>query len=543
MSISANRNVTYPFLTADDTYVFEKHAQTLTNKTIPGTALYTYYIYKNEAGNYLAANRFGNTVYGPSSTPDSIFASVFAAFVEYESVFIANGFYSFSPSFPGLVYGGEYKSVVCGPHAVLAAPNGFTGMILKVQPTATLFATNLHWYGGQFAEQGSAQRLWTGIWLNVPGSATEDGIGEFHMHDTQIRNPSIGVELDIDRTDGWINACIFEGVHVRNWTTAAVKFDMTLTPSPLGDSKGFNRNVFSNCVFQADPAVSGQEGAVWNVKHQRNAFVNCQCWDVPDGKFEIDITDEADSTLILGGRMTHKTWRNQSPSTVIIDSDKMIRSPFSKESRAWGEIDTAETTGGLGLLKSLVQTGSPTVVVNTKNTGRRFPTGGTINTTVGFRTNGNPFRSTHFPAFRGVLHFSETSSTRIFIGFTTLGSLVSTDTSLGSTYSVGFMWRPSDSNWQLVFNDNQASATFIDTTVAGSKSLTLQGLELWFLSNQRIRYRINTTELEGSDKQRGHTISDLGGQNLAFQLAWTNTEAVDKRVAINDCKVYDGVIF
>jgi hypothetical protein len=303
-AIAANRTITEPLLTGNDTRVYQAHTQALTNKTVDfdlntiphfqTAAYYTIYV----AGSTVKCrdNVLGTVVSSSATNPETPIRHAITNGLN-KKVYIAEGDYNLHSSFTEFVFNVNQAEMLIelSPGAHITVPNGYAGNLFNFQDGASLVKI----VGGRYNEAGAQQRLWTAFNYESSGSS---GVNSCSLYGwPYIRNAGKAIRIATTGTapDGWTNNCAFEDVFVDR-TVIGIDFSMG------AGSFGCNRNYFRNVTIQAFTAGPGPTTThgVRNIAGDGGEFHKVHVFDIGASDFYSTLTSNAVDTLIIGGRMT-----------------------------------------------------------------------------------------------------------------------------------------------------------------------------------------------------------------------------------------------
>jgi hypothetical protein len=301
-AIAANRTVTEPLLTANDTRVYETHTQTLTAKTIdfdlntvPNCftgAEYT--IYRSGSNTKCRDNITGTIVSTSSTAPETPIRYAIDNGVN-KKIYVSAGTYNLSAGFTEFVIDVTQAEMLLefSPGAQITVPNGYAGNLFNHVDGAS----QAKLVGGRFNEAGTQQRLWDCYHYE---SGTADGVNTCTARDSYVRNAGCVIKLETSGVTGatpigWVNNCNFRDIFIDR-SVIGIEFNMGST------SFGMNRNVFNNVLIQAFGPTTTH--GIKNLAGDGGEFYKVHVYDLDAGAIYTTLTANAIDTLIIGGRMT-----------------------------------------------------------------------------------------------------------------------------------------------------------------------------------------------------------------------------------------------
>lgn len=287
-AIVADREVTEPLLTANDTRVYENHPQTLISKTL-----------KLEANTM--ALRFGTIVFKVSSTyyavksdgtlisSGAVPETVIQAAIDSgdSNIYIKDGSYVFSGGFAGLNITTGHQTIMMGDNTILQVPNGYTGALWYI--TGNILGFRME--GGKFDEAGTPQKLWKGIHLKSTGSSA--AIKHCHFKHIQIDHAGWMVYLECTVSGAFINSCVFQQVF---GYYPIIGFEWV----DFAGNEGFIHNFYDYIDIQADANTTF---GFKNVMARNAVLVNPTVQDMGATNTQMQIDSSATDTLIVGGSL------------------------------------------------------------------------------------------------------------------------------------------------------------------------------------------------------------------------------------------------
>jgi hypothetical protein len=245
-------------------------------------------------------------------------------------IYIRDGIYKMGRSFRGF----NIKSstmITLGPQALIRVPDladGYSGYVFGLEPIPGSTVSNCTIDGGVIEEVGNEgvppKRKWTAIMLK----GNHSGVLFNKFMNTVIINADTGIRLEAHNTrrgkkGGWVNGNSFQFLKMWHHRTFV---DFAMFGPYTGDVSGINRNHFMNLECQSinghrgDPDIFTTAYGVKNIKHVGNTFIDVNIWDFPDfyptqPQIPTDakianVTNDATSTIIIGGTMTRTDFSN-----------------------------------------------------------------------------------------------------------------------------------------------------------------------------------------------------------------------------------------
>jgi hypothetical protein len=299
-AIVANRTVTEPLLTGNDTRVYQAHTQPLTGKTIdfdlntvPNSqtaADYTVYIVGSTVK--CRDNITGTIVSSSSTNPETPIGYAITNGLD-KKVYVAAGTYNLSSSLTEFQLDVDQARLLLefSPGAEIKVPNGYTGNLFHLTDGSSLIKI----VGGRFNEQGTQARNWTCFNFDSSGSSGVNTCSVYGF--PYIRNCAAAIKIVTSGTapDGWTNNCSFQDVFIDR-SVMGVDFSMG------AGSFGMNRNLFRNVTIQAFGTTT--TFGLRNIAGDGGEFYKVHVFDLDAGGVYSTLTSNAVDTLIVGGRMT-----------------------------------------------------------------------------------------------------------------------------------------------------------------------------------------------------------------------------------------------
>jgi len=504
-AIVANRNLTLPLLTGNDTAVAEAHTQTLTNKTIePKDNVIperNWTVKCIKIGSTYYAIKWEGTVISSSSTAETV---VQAAIDEQGVIFFPNTHvdgggdntdWIFSGGFAGFTINNNTR-IVAEDHMVRwVVPQGFTGVALTItgpDPDETVQIRGLC-----IKEAGTPAKDWTGIKIQMDSATDYMYFSTFQ--DIYILNCNIGIELETTNAAAFINSCAFENITIWHPEAAGILFDMIAS----GDIAG---NLFKHVNIQTD---SGTLVGFKNVDGFRNTFINCYCWDSVVTTTEMNIASTAANIMIVGGNIGEQgAFIDQGKNTYyMVGCNEGKRSSFltnpdlAKYGTFYGS-GLASTGEGIfnGRISELVVgTGSSSSVTDTTGTYKVFDTGATTNSLNGVYTS-NAVRvgtRSNNIYFKGGVRLANNTNMRVFCGLVNSNAAAASAADpLNALEGIG-LWLDTgvSANWKRYHNDSSGAGTVDDTSVSASTGV-LYPVEIYAMNDAKFRFIFNGTSTD-----------------------------------------------
>jgi hypothetical protein len=301
-AIAANRTVTEPLLTGNDTRVYQAHTQALTNKTVdfdlntvPNCFTGAEYTIYRSGSNTKCRDNIAGTIVSTSSTePETPIRYAITNGLN-KKIYVSAGTYNLSAGFTEFVIDVTQAEMLLefSPGAQISVPNGYAGNLFNHVDGAS----QAKLVGGRFSEQGTQQRLWNCYHYE---SGTADGVNTCTARDSYVRNAGCAIKLETTGVTGatpigWVNNCNFRDIFIDR-SVIGIEFNMGST------SFGMNRNVFNNVLIQAFGATTTH--GIKNLAGDGGEFYKVHVYDLDTGAIYTSLTSTAIDTLIIGGRMT-----------------------------------------------------------------------------------------------------------------------------------------------------------------------------------------------------------------------------------------------
>ena len=325
-NLSANRNVTEPLLTADDTRVYQAHTQTLTNKTIDLTTnslalrQFTAQVTKKDSTYY--ARAFDGSLIDSGD----VFEEVGQAAIDYKAGDIVIGGVDpvnteFNIDSTGLVISDQNVGTnLIINKANIVVPEGYTGNAIYMHNAAY---SNISNYGFIYESgtEGATPRNWTGLKMEADdGDSCAYNTINFYAGAGIF---DVGTAIEIKATSsGFVQANSFNDLSLQNYEVG-VDFN-SVTSGSLGG------NMFNGCVFQCATYTTHAVKDVDNGgDNTPNVFNGCIVWDLPGGGKGITILSGG-IVSIEGGKMQYADADDASTTTMVNDTTYGVKIPNSK---------------------------------------------------------------------------------------------------------------------------------------------------------------------------------------------------------------------
>jgi len=530
-AILANRNVTYPLLTADDVYTFNAATQTLSNKTLDSSCIITsaaggekeYASVLFKSGSTYTAMKYDGTVISSGTTAETVIQA--ALNLKGSILFADNGpvSWTLSGGFTGFTVDRGTK-ILCPQNfnVNISVPNGYNGIVFKFIGTSGSLTETVGIAGLQITEAGTPARNWTGIKFEIAGT---DSLSNSTFKDIVIYDAGVGIELET-RNSRWIESCCFENIYT-HVCRVGILFDQ-------GAPDEIHTNRFTNIVLQASDNALCTNGFK-DVNGKNNMFIGCDCWDFTSANTETNITSTAINTTIIGGLMCGAIGQfvDQGIRTLIVDSgnkNAQNRVITTADFAKYGNWDATTVTGASGLLDGV----TAAIAVGTgTNSGRTldstgsyitYDTAATINSITGLRSNVSICRGDQNAYFKTAIYLNSVSNVRVFAGLLeNTGAPVSAADPLNAVRGIA-LWFDSavNANWRCLHNDNTGAGVSTDLSVAAATG-TLYPVVI-YCNNQSTRWRIvfNGVSTEFT------TDVPISTANLAFWVYMENTTGASR---------------
>jgi len=529
-AILANRNVTYPLLTADDVYTFNAATQTLSNKTLDSSCVitsaaggekeYTSVLFKT--GSTYNAVKYDGTVISSSATAETV---IQAALNLKGTVYFAdqNTDWALSAGFTGFTVPTETKIVCDGmiTGCQILVPNGFNGVCFKFDGA---YGDGTGIRGLSLDEAGTPAKLWTGIKFEF---ATTDNISCCVFSDIVIYHANVGIELETTASGAFIESSHFKDIELFSCNISLL-FDQ--------QSGNIHRNTFTNVTAQMN-SLAGCTHGFKDVNGTENTFVSCMCWDPTTANIEMNIKSTAVKTCIMGGRLTGDTGHfiDLGDKSLILDVNRkhnaypnvLTRLDLAK----WASWHADGQTTADGFLQDRlvainIGTGNDTAQTDSGGFYRLFSTGATINSLVGNRYNiANLYRSRNIH-FKTDIILNNITNVRVFAGLVADGSApASAADPLNAKEGIA-LWFDSavNANWRIYHNDSAGAGVSDDTTLAAATA-THYPVEIYAHSNTKFRFIFNGTSTDVTTDIPASTTA------LSYWLYMENTTGAGRSMA------------
>ena len=286
---TADKNITLPLLTANDTAVTQAFAQTLTNKTVElednTVKLRDHTRVFKDGSTYYAISSAGAVV-----SSGSVAETVIQAAIDNASViYIAAGAYDFSGAFAGINIT-ESKDIYMEGETILRVPQGYSSYLVKWE--GGIAGGSM--CGGHFGEQGTAQKLWKGIYLLSTGSG--DALKHLRFDYIQIDSCGWMVYMEVTDPNGFINSCEFNNIWGYYPIIGFEWVNSGASASP------FLHNHYYNIDIQGD---SNTTFGFKNVASRSPVFVGCECQDFDTAAVQMStMAGFCNDLVIIGGSIT-----------------------------------------------------------------------------------------------------------------------------------------------------------------------------------------------------------------------------------------------
>ena len=310
-AIVANRNVTEPLLTGDDTRVYQAHTQTLTNKTVDAKdnslALRTNSANVFKSGSTYYARKYDGSLISSGSTAETVIAAAITA-VPFGEVYFSHDQFNLSAGFTGFNPTAGQR-IILNQGTEINVPNNYTGYVFRFYNTG--FGGGIYGGGGYLAEQGTPQQNWIGVLLE---SDTSTGVAFCRIRDLYFYLPGTGIKI-ATHPGGFCNGNIIEDVII-DGPVIGIEFDP--------DTGGLNESNFIGVQIQCVDGVTTD--GFKNIGNDRMTFFGCHVYDAEVTCNEANITASADGTIIIGGHMTGSTgtFTDLGTSTQIMDYQNIV---------------------------------------------------------------------------------------------------------------------------------------------------------------------------------------------------------------------------
>jgi hypothetical protein len=466
-AIVADRTVTEPLLTGDDTRVYQAHSQALTNKTIDldlntlphfeTAAYYTVYI----AGSTVKCrdNILGTIVSSSATNPEIPIQFAIDNGIG-KRVYVANGSYNLNAAFTGFNIDVDSADMhlYLDPRAILNVPSGYSGSVIIFNDGASLTTVE----GGRINDPGLT-RAYTGIYMHNTG-ATTAGVNSCKVYNMYIRNANRGIYLHTEGVapKGWINGNTFRDIFIDR-TITHIEFNQ------VAGSFGINRNSFFNLGLQCESGVSN-DVSVKNVAGRMNEFYAVKVWDIEAGAKRCTITEKAFDTVIVGGLMTgvaayytdlgHRT-------RVIADEATRSNNPVVYEMPDVKKTGVMQghNANGDGLLLAVTSVGGANNTDVTDGLFYRYSTGAVSGNNAGFRYTAAIAYRQWEPYWKSQFRLNTTTNARVWIGWKSVGAEPAGDDDLNA--ASGFMvgCRAADTTFMNIRNDGTGATVYTATSI------------------------------------------------------------------------------
>jgi hypothetical protein len=268
---------------------------------------YTYTIYV-ESATVKARNNKTGAIDFTNANLDPVVTSIMAT--GDISLEIQSGTYNLSGSFAGWSLGNA-ATIQLQQDAVIKVPNAYTGYVWS-------FGSSVKWIsikGGRYEEQGTPASNWT--CFKFQPAAPNGAFGNV-IKDTVVVQAKYVIHL-LTATTSWINGNLFENVY-GDRCKYLVFFEHTSTFT--AQTSGSNANNFIHCALQTAASSPQVLGGIANVNGYWNNFENCLIWDIAASNASaasLTLTANAANTTVFGGLLTHVNYSDSGTNTNIID--------------------------------------------------------------------------------------------------------------------------------------------------------------------------------------------------------------------------------
>jgi len=528
-AISADRNVTEPLLTGDDTRVYQAHTQTLSNKTLDGTCTVAaaanakpFHTLLVKSGSIYSAIKHDGTVLSSSTTAETVIA---AALTEKGTICFADQGvdWSLSGSFTGFTLTTQTKIISQGllTGTRIVVPNGFSGVCFKINGQC---GDGVGIRGLSLEEAGTPAKLWTGIKFEMAGT---DNISQCVFSDIVVYHANIGIEFETTSAGAFIESSHFKDIELFSCNISML-FDQ--------QSGNIHRNTFTNVTAQMN-SLAGCTNGFKDVDGTENTFVSCMCWDPTTANSEMNIKSTAVKTLIIGGRLTGDTgtFVNQSSSTLIIDKNRkhsagtnVIQSPDLTKGGQWGAAGQTTADGFLNGNLANIAVGTATDARQADSGGFYwlYSTGATVNSIAGNRMNQTYFRRVLNPYFKTNFFVNSNANVRVFAGLVSDSAAPTSAADPLNGKSGIALWFDSavNANWRILHNDGTGASVSDDTGVAVAAS-TFYPVEIYGHGDTKFRFIFNGVSTDVSTEIPASTTA------LAYWLYIENTTGTSKSLS------------
>jgi hypothetical protein len=322
-AIAANRDVTEPLLTGNDTRVYQAHTQALTNKTIDikdnTLALRDYSARVFKVGSTYYARKYDGSLIDSGTTFETVaqaaidenFADIIIGGNDSNEVYeIQSDPLVISDTTIG-------TSLTILKNASISVPEGYTGTAIHMLDC--LYSTvNLY---GYIFETGTPARDWTGIKLEATNGGSGVSYNIINSYGGVIYECDTCIELKATGS-GFTQANVFNSLTLQNFIKGIVYNSVT------GGSLG--GNTFNGCIIQCAPySTHGVKDVDNGGDNHPNDFIGCHVWDLPGGADGITILSGG-VVNIIGGKMEYDSANDASTATCLINALDGINMPNGK---------------------------------------------------------------------------------------------------------------------------------------------------------------------------------------------------------------------
>lgn len=334
-AIAANRNLTLPLLTGNDTLVTEAFTQTLTNKTLTTPTIstivntgtitlptstdtlvgrattdtltnktinptsntisflnsFTYTIYQSGGTVYARNNKTGAVTNNANLDPlvTTILASGDPSFE------VQSGTYTLSSGLTKITVP-SYAEIKMQRGTKIIVPQGYADCIFFLTANAQYITIE----GGEYSEAGTPSSNWYVVEMFPDMSPSEEGVLHNRIASINAYQAKAPIHLKTDTTS-WINSNTFEDIFANRCKYLIFKEHVNAFTAL---ASGMNVNTFINCRMQAQPSTPQALGGVVGIDGDANNFINCSVWDLQAANASaksLDISSNARYTTIFGG--------------------------------------------------------------------------------------------------------------------------------------------------------------------------------------------------------------------------------------------------
>ena len=264
---------------------------------------------------YRAGNTTTGQIVSSGTDPEIVVAH---AITNYSDISIHNGTYILSSTFSGIGVGLN-KTIRMGKVCLFLVPAGYSGIVFDMGTNVNASGVGTSQSiidGGYVLESGlPTNPQWIGLRMICSGAI---GIYDNIVENIKFDRPGVGIKLMMNASGGFINNNIFKGVKIYH-STVGVWFQHNVSGYVAGNQgTQITNNTFDTVMVQSNTNTSG--GFI-DIQTHRNAFVNCQVWDINiglSGAKTSNFHTNAIDNVIVGGIMRNQNFTDEGSGNVAV---------------------------------------------------------------------------------------------------------------------------------------------------------------------------------------------------------------------------------